>query len=351
MKKYIAFAAVAMMMAAAGCQKMNDIQTENQSVKVEFTVADKPSLGADTKAVKTSWAVGDKIAIALKPSSSENILSEKISKSEYSGIAILLEYTESGWTATEKIVPAPGTNGTFYAVHHRGEMKVNFSVIGAVTPANSYKLSGYQGGELMSFTGSYSVADNGNITLGAITMALDSRLMQISTAEILEGNENTDNDEFAANLWTADEGETIEQPEKTVKMSIYKNWTSGNTPETMSNWVALSNGSVSVDFSTSSIFVYSTADQHKTGATPVLNYYNDEIDSDFAFCFAYTGKAAIDISTTSYTFNIERTPEEGAEYTISYDELYQTVEKSSTRTLEMGKAVKLSDQGWTAVVN
>ena len=344
--------AAALLIVAAGCSKLNDTDTvENTDVKIEFTIAEKPGFGAQTKALKTSWAVGDKIAIALKPSSAENILSEKISKSEYSGIAFILEYTESGWTASEEIVPAPGTNGTFYAVHHRGEMKVNFSAIGAVTPANSYKLSGYQGGELMSFTGNYSVADNGNITLGAITMALDSRLMQISTAEILEGNENTDNDEFAANLWTADEGETIEQPEKTVKMSIYKNWTSGNTPATMSNWVALSNGSVSVDFSTSSIFVYSTADQHKTGATPVLNYYNDEIDSDFAFCFAYTGKAAIDISTTSYTFYIERTPEEGAEYTISYDELYQTVEKSSTRTLEMGKAVKLSDQGWTAVVN
>ena len=344
--------AAALLIVAAGCSKLNDTDTvENTDVKIEFTIAEKPGFGAQTKALKTSWAVGDKIAIALKPSSAENILSEKISKSEYSGIAFILEYTESGWTASEEIVPAPGTNGTFYAVHHRGEMKVNFSAIGAVTPANSYKLSGYQGGELMSFTGNYSVADNGNITLGAITMALDSRLMQVSTAEILEGHENMDNDEFAANLWTADEGETIEQPEKTVKMSIYKNWTSGNTPATMSNWVALSNGSVSVDFSTSSIFVYSTADQHKTGATPVLNYYNDEIDSDFAFCFVYTGKAAIDISTTSYTFYIERTPEEGAEYTISYDELYQTVEKSSTRTLEMGKAVKLSDQGWTAVVN
>lgn len=344
--------AAALLIVAAGCSKLNDTDTvENTDVKIEFTIAEKPGFGAQTKALKTSWAVGDKIAIALKPSSAENILSEKISKSEYSGIAFILEYTESGWTASEEIVPAPGTNGTFYAVHHRGEMKVNFSAIGAVTPANSYKLSGYQGGELMSFTGNYSVADNGNITLGAITMALDSRLMQVSTAEILEGHENMDNDEFAANLWTADEGETIEQPEKTVKMSIYKNWTSGNTPATMSNWVALSNGSVSVDFSKSSIFVYSSDDQHKTGATPVLNYYNDEIDSDFAFCFAYTGKAAIDISTTSYTFYIERTPEEGAEYTISYDELYQTVEKSSTRTLEMGKAVKLSDQGWTAVVN
>ena len=344
--------AAALLIVAAGCSKLNDTDTvENTDVKIEFTIAEKPGFGAQTKALKTSWAVGDKIAIALKPSSAENILSEKISKSEYSGIAFILEYTESGWTASEEIVPAPGTNGTFYAVHHRGEMKVNFSAIGAVTPANSYKLSGYQGGELMSFTGNYSVADNGNITLGAITMALDSRLMQVSTAEILEGHENMDNDEFAANLWTADEGETIEQPEKTVKMSIYKNWTSGNTPATMSNWVALSNGSVSVDFSKSSIFVYSSDDQHKTGATPVLNYYNDEIDSDFAFCFAYTGKAAIDISTTSYTFYIERTPEEGAEYTISYDELYQTVTKSEFRTLAKGKAIKLSDQNWIAVMN
>lgn len=75
-------------------------------------------------------------------------------------------------------------------------------------------------------------------------------------------------------LSTADGGDTIEQAEKTVKMSIYKDWTAGETPE------------------------------------------------------------------------------EGAEYTISYDELYLTVAKSSPdRTLGMRKAIKLSNQGWTAVMN
>lgn len=350
MKKYIAFAAVVMMMAAAGCQKMNDIQTEDQNMKVEFTVADKPSFGADTKAVKTSWAVGDKIAIALKPSSAENVLYETktIGKDSriYSSHAIILELTESGWKAESKITPPEG-NGTYYAIHHRG------TIASTVTnnPGSQFNLTGYKGGELMSFTGPYSANNNGIINLGTISMALDSRLMQVSTAEILNGKENTDNDEFIAPLYAVDGGDEIDNPEKTVKMSIYKNWTSGNTPETMGNWVALSNGSVSVDFSESKLFVYSSADQYKTGATPVLNYYNDEIDCDYAFCFAYTGKAAIDISTTSYTFYIERTPEEGAEYTISYDELYQTVEKSSTRTLGMGKAVKLSDQGWVAVMD
>lgn len=354
MKKYIVFAVVAMTMAAAGCQKMNDIQTENQSFKIEFTVADKPAFGTDTKAVKTSWAVGDQIAIALKPASQTNVLYKQISKSDHSSIAVLLKYTEEGWASEGKITPEARTSGTFYAVHHRGDVNLNFTSIGGATPSNSYRLTGYQGGELMSFTGSYNVASNGNLILESIVMALDTRLMQVSTAEILEGNENTtDADEFAAILCTADGGDPIDQPENTVKMSIYKNWTAGDTPETMSGWVALSNGSVSVDFSDSNskIFVYSSADQYKTGATPVLNYYNDETDCDYAFCFAYTGKAAIDISTTSYTFYIKRTPEEGAEYTISYDELYQTVEKSSTRTLGMGKAVKLSDQGWTAVMN
>ena len=349
MKKYIAFATVAMMMAAVGCQKMNDIHTEDQNMNVEFTVADKPSFGADTKAVKTSWDVGDKIAIALKPSLETNVLYQSTGLAVRSSVAVLLEYTASGWTATGNITPDAGTNGTFYAIHHRGDVKLNFTSINGNDPENSYKLSGYQGGELMSFTGNYSVADNGNITLGAITMALDSRLMQISTAEMLEGKEQTDNDEFMAALYMADGGEPIEQPEKTIKMSIYKNWTAGNTPETMNNWVALSNGSVSVDFSDSKLFVYSSADKYKTGATPVLNYYN-EYDCDYSFCFAYTGGKSLEL-ISSYTFYLERTPEEGAEYTISYDELYLTVTKSETRTLAIGKAVKLSDQEWIAVMN
>ena len=349
MKKYMTLAVVAMMMAAAGCQKMNDIQTENQDFKIEFTVADKPSFGTDTKAVKTSWAVGDQIAIALKPESQTNVLYKQLSMTDHSSVAVLLKYTEEGWTSEGKITPEAGTSGTFYAVHHRGDVNLIFASIGGATPSNNYKLTGYQGGELMSFTGSYNVASNGNLILESITMALDTRLMQVSTAEILEGNENTDNDEFAAVLCTADGGDTIEQPEKTVKMSIYKNWTAGDTPETMSGWVALSQGSVSVDFSESKLFVYSSDDQYKTGAAPVLNYY-DDFDCDYAFCFAYTGGKSLEL-ISKYTFYIERTPEAGAEYTISYDELYLTVAKSDNRTLGMRKAIKLSDQGWTAVMN
>ena len=343
--------AAALLIVAAGCSKLNDTDTvENTDVKIEFTIAEKPGFGAQTKALKTSWAVGDKIAIALKPSSETNVLYQPITIAVRSSVAVLLEYTAGGWTATGNITPDAGTNGTFYAIHHRGDVKLNFTSIGGTNPENIYQLTGYQGGELMSFTGSYNVASNGNLILESITMALDTRLMQVSTAEILNGNENTDNDVFAAVLCTADGGDTIEQPEKTVKMSIYKNWTAGDTPETMSGWVALSQGSVSVDFSESKLFVYSSDDQYKTGAAPVLNYYNDDIDCDYAFCFAYTGGKSLEL-ISKYTFYIERTPEAGAEYTISYDELYLTVTKSDNRTLGMRKAIKLSDQGWTAVMN
>lgn len=345
MKKYIAFAAVAMMMAAAGCQKMNDIQTENQDFKIEFTVADKPSFGADTKAVKTSWAVGDKIAIALKPSSEENVLYEAkaVGKTEhiYSSSAIILELTESGWKAESKITPPEG-NGTYYAIHHRGTISATVTN----NPASQFNLTGYQGGELMSFTGTYNY-DNKGITLGAITMALDTRLMQISVAEELFSNEG--NLYLSEGLDEEDMGFVISNPEKTLRLSIYKNWTSGGTPSTLTGYVALRNGSVGLDFSDAHIFTFRTDDAYKTGATPVLTYNDDVEDNDYSFCFAYTGGK--DTMLSSYTFYIERTPEAGATYTIDYDVLYQTVTKSDKRTLKVGNAIRLSNQGWTAVMN
>lgn len=344
MKKYMTLAVVAMMMAAAGCQKMNDIQTENPDFKIEFTVAEKPSFGTDTKAVKTSWAVGDQIAIALKPSSETNVLYLSTGMAVRSSVAVLLEYTAGGWTATGNITPEAGTNGTFYAIHHRGDVKLNFTSIGGTNPENIYQLTGYQGGELMSFTGSYNVASNGNLILESIVMALDTRLMQISVAEELFSNEG--NLYLSEGLDEEKMGFVISNPEKTLRLSIYKNWTSDGTPSTLTGYVALRNGSVGLDFSDARIFTFSTDDAYKTGATPVLTYNDDVEDNDYSFCFAYTGGK--DMMLSSYTFYIERTPEAGATYTIDYNELYQTVTKSDKRTLKVGIAIRLSSQGWIA---
>ena len=345
MKKYMTLAVVAMMMAAAGCQKMNDIQTENQDFKIEFTVADKPSFGTDTKAVKTSWAVGDQIAIALKPSSETNVLYRSIATAVRSSVAVLLEYTAGGWTATGNITPEAGTNGTFYAIHHRGDVNFNFTSIGGTSPENSYELAGYQGGELMSFTGSYNVASNGNLILESITMALDTRLMQVSVADEMNGGNL-----YLSQGYDKEYDLTCEipEPEKTVKMSIYQDWSTGDSPTTpLKGYIALCNDRVSLDFSKASLFVYSSS-ADALGATPVINIY-DEYDFDYSFWFANTAKAMF--PPTSYTFFINRTAATAADYTIhtDEDEVLMTIEyDSSTRKLAPGKAVKLPTNTWTA---
>ena len=343
MKKII-FSAALLITVAAGCSKISDTPVnEEQEVKVEFTVAEKPVLGVQTKAVKTDWAVGDRISIAFKPSGATKVLYDYklIGKNTriYNCTALTLEFTESGWIANSLITPPEGF-GTYYAIHHRGTVAMTLES----EPTNTFNLTGYNGGELMSYTGSYIADNNGIIKLGDITMALDSRLMQISVAEELFSNEG--NLYLSEGLDEESGGFVISNPEKTLRLSIYKNWTSDGTPSTLTGYVALRNGSVGLDFSDARIFTFSTDDAYKTGATPVLTYNDDVEDNDYSFCFAYTGGK--DMMLSSYTFYIERTPEAGATYTIDYDELYQTVTKSEKRTLAVGKAIRLSPQGWIA---
>ena len=56
----IIMAVIALVITASGCQKI-DSADSNSTVKVKFTIADKPVLGdpGQTKAVKTAWAEGD----------------------------------------------------------------------------------------------------------------------------------------------------------------------------------------------------------------------------------------------------------------------------------------------------
>lgn len=334
--------AAALLIVAAGCSKLNDTDTvENTDVKIEFTIAEKPGFGAQTKALKTSWAVGDKIAIALKPSSAENVLYEAkaVGKTDhiYSSSAIILELTESGWEAESKITPPEGS-GTYYAIHHRGTISATVTN----NPASQFNLTGYQGGELMSFTGTYNY-DNKGITLGAITMALDTRLMQISVADELNGGNL-----YLSQGYDKEYDLTCEipEPEKTVKMSIYQDWSTGDSPTTpLKGYIALCNGRVSLDFSKASLFVYSSS-ADALGATPVINIY-DEYDFDYSFWFANTAKVMF--PPTSYTFFINRTAAAEADYTIhtDEDEVYKSITKSDNRTLKQGIAVKLPTYEWT----
>lgn len=345
MKKHILFIA-AIIIAASGCSKNDYIPTTDNNVKVEFSVADKPAFGAQTKAIKTSWEVGDQIAIALQPESAENVLYETkvLGKNSrlHSCVSLRLEYTESGWIVDSKITPPEG-NGKFYAVHHRGTIVMTETS----DPSSTFNMTGYDGGELMAFSGNYSADQNGIIKLGTISMALDSRLFQVSVTAIVEGNEDKDSDDFLANLETADGGDPIDRPVETLGLSIYSNWTAGDDPTPLPNCVALKNGSVSVDFSLTNIFQFSSADTFKTGATPVMNYNENTEEYEYSFCFADTALGSKIPNT--YTFYINRTPEAESDYTITYDKIYKTFTASESRRISKGKAIRLSSKNWIAV--
>ena len=64
MKKVLMAAMTLVMAVFASCTN-EDLKVENNDVKVNFTVAEKPSFDADGRAVKTGWEAGDEILIAL----------------------------------------------------------------------------------------------------------------------------------------------------------------------------------------------------------------------------------------------------------------------------------------------
>ena len=63
--KRIFLAAIAAAALLAGCAKSEDAP-EARKLNVVFSVADKDSYGADTKAVKQGWSVNDEILIVFE---------------------------------------------------------------------------------------------------------------------------------------------------------------------------------------------------------------------------------------------------------------------------------------------
>lgn len=75
-------------MGFVACSK-DDNATVNNEVKVNFTVADKPSFD-DTRAAKSAWADGDKIMVVFS-----------IGDSYYSTKSLTLTYNSGIWTSSE----------------------------------------------------------------------------------------------------------------------------------------------------------------------------------------------------------------------------------------------------------
>ncbi len=173
----IFLAAMAVAVVAIGCTKDEVFDTPKVSdYAVEFNVADKGGFDATTRAVKTTWAAGDQIAIFCRPTASGEYVSDNAK-------IIYLKYDGSAWSASPvsaALVAEMESSGEFRAIHHRVGSDEN------ITVDNSGTFKTYNGGELLYYAGNYTKAD-GVISLGSITMSLfpnnsyaAGRLFQVS---------------------------------------------------------------------------------------------------------------------------------------------------------------------------
>ena len=177
--KKILFTAIAAVLLA-GCAKSVDEPVANE-IKVEFEIAEKSAFGADTKALKEGWAVGDVIRITFSSDGAGNNYPD-FSNNNYT-ISLVRWDNDGYWKPfTDNLTAAKmqdlnGT-GTFKAVHYSGG--VNFGSF------NGFETSlDYSGGEYMEAEGEYQILAGGVMKLlGVIEMKRPDNLMQISVDDL-----------------------------------------------------------------------------------------------------------------------------------------------------------------------
>ena len=179
--KRIYLAAIAAAALLAGCAKSEDAP-EARKLNVVFSVADKDSYGADTKAVKQGWSVNDEILIVfesevndwLNPSGNDN--------------TVLLVYDGEGWYVAnqdEDLIDNLRTSSSwFYAVHYPGTI-----MLGTQDGEGKTKFQTYNGGEYLTADGEWRLEGN-NLILGEINMKRRSDMFQISVLDLAADSGN-----------------------------------------------------------------------------------------------------------------------------------------------------------------
>lgn len=182
--KKIFMAALAAMTLLAGCAKENTPVVENQDIKVNFTVAEKSDFGADTKAIKAGWEVGDQILLVFQGNDA-TYHGDWLDWTNNNN-TITLTKTAGGWESTPKNLDLKDLQSgkNYMAIHHMGNITISSEYLDA-----SYRtyLTGYKGGEIMSCMAQYTV--NGEaLDLGTIELARDPYLFQISVKNLTGDN-------------------------------------------------------------------------------------------------------------------------------------------------------------------
>lgn len=168
--KKIFMAAMTLVMAVFASCSNEDLNVENNDVKVKITVAEKPGFDADSRSVKKGWDNGDQILVVFKDS--EGFWLEAFDDAN----TLKLTKTAEGWTADKlKIdISKLGSSDDYMAIYYPGEVSFAESDVD-----NILYFDTYMGGEYLSAEGTYTV-NGSNIELGTISMTRNINMYQIS---------------------------------------------------------------------------------------------------------------------------------------------------------------------------
>ena len=205
MKRFF-IAAVAFVLTAGfvGCSKVEEspIVDGSNDVRVEFSVAEMDGFDS-TRAVKSGWEAGDHIFVFFSANGSWLWADDSKANS------VTLTYDGSEWSAYANGVDEnllSSASGTFFAVHYPGELN---HLTEASWPTGRYLFDGYEGGEILSAIGDYTIKDN-VITLSTLSLMMDAKAVQFSVKNLasLGGNWQllVNKDSVKANGYTAADG-------------------------------------------------------------------------------------------------------------------------------------------------
>lgn len=169
MKKVLMAAMTLVMAVFASCTN-EDLKVENNDVKVNFTVAEKPGFDAVSRSVKKGWDNGDQILVVFR--GAEGSWLDAFDDAN----TLKLTKTAEGWTADKSKIDISklGSSDDYHAFYYPGEVSFASSDEDYMLYFDTYK-----GGEYLSAEGTYTV-NGSDIELGTISMTRDEYMYQIS---------------------------------------------------------------------------------------------------------------------------------------------------------------------------
>ena len=178
--KKIFMAAMTLVMAVFASCSNEDLNVENNDVKVKFTVAEKPGFDADSRSVKTGWDNGDQILVVFRDA--DGFWLETFDDAN----TLRLTKTAEGWTADKSKIDISklGSSDDYKAIYYPGEVSFAESDVEYMLYFDTYK-----GGEYLSAEGTYTV-NGSDIELGTISMTRNINMYQISVKDLASESGN-----------------------------------------------------------------------------------------------------------------------------------------------------------------